>query len=1340
MPEIRVRGLEQRVPGDSRPGRSVRIVGESSAAVPITSEAASPRIAEVYVDWFDARGLAGWAWYPDAPDVAVPLEAVCGGQVIASGLANQLRTDLRDAGKGTGCYGFNIVFDSVKPGNEQIRVRVPGGAEFPLPLRHVQAPGPGTSSQLPLEGGVDYLNRRLAVGWVWRPSDPESPLAVEAILTGKVIGRTIADEMREDLLEWGKGTGRYGFTLHFDSMILGGEVPSIRVVPVPDELLRAPEVLPKLTPEERALTNNPGIEHLIAEHARFTNAGPDFEELDTTILGRMDASELPVKPLVFAYYLPQFHPIPENDQFWGTGFTEWRQLARAMPRFPGHYQPRIPRDLGFYSLTDPTALPRQAALAKAMGVGAFCYYYYWFNGRRVLERPLDAHMTSNIDMPFMIMWANENWTKTWDGSESSVLLRQDYLREDEDALLADLARHFHDPRYVRVGGRPLFFLYNPRHLPDAPETIARWRAELRDRHSVDPLIFMAQTFEMRDPLPYGLDGAVEFPPHKLSNAQPGRATPDAYSEDFTGRVIAYDDFVAASLGEEVTTDYPLIKTIVPSWDNDSRRPGRGLTLEGVSPAKYQSWLQGLIEQAIDYPVEGVPLVAVNAWNEWAEAAYLEPDVYFGAAFLNATARALTTAVNGYVAPRKRANSLGVSVILPCYNHARFLPERINSILRQSLQPAEIIFLDDASTDDSVAVARMLLKECPIPWRIKVNKTNSGNVFRQWLKGMALAQHELVWIAETDDSVDTGFLSKILPAFRRGDVMGAYGQIRCMDPEGTLRTDLDGYYAGLRFHSWNHSSTVPAARSFSHDFAICNIVPNVSGFVFRKPMMGKDEVARLMQYRFAGDWYFYALMLRGGALAYRRSAKSFFRVNPNSASRSAFFTDRHLEEHSMVLEDIAREYGLTEEALKEHAARLKAHFPDRSNDDLVRLLRPRKTERRQRVCIAAHSFAVGGGEIVPTELANKLKRLGHHVTYLVLENEVGDVSIRKRLRADIPVVLWDFVKDRFKEFFEYYDFDVFNSHNVSIEYKLFCEKIRIPCKYIASLHGGYETVGDLLTPDFIAFLDDQVDVWLSLADKNRRILEEAGLKNPDFRESFNAVPDVPVDWLGRTEVRIEHGIPEDAFVLVICSRAIEEKGWRTAIDVCVDLNTRRGRPVHLVLIGEGPALEAIRHDHGENPHLHFLGHVAMPIRMLRSFDMAIFPSTFFGETFPLFLIECLKAGLPIASSDIGEIPRIMGHDAGQLGGLVPFSQPGKAMVEALVEIIQPHISDPELHARACRHAERRSRHFSMANLARLYLDVFSGSEAAPGDSDRASDAQAAVHPSAHDQNLGGSGEN
>lgn len=369
---------------------------------------------------------------------------------------------------------------------------------------------------------------------------------------------------------------------------------------------------------------------------RFSKAGPDFSEF----VGVPGTAKK--RAMVLAYYLTQFHTFPENDRWWGTGFTEWTNIARAQPRFHDHYQPRIPRDLGFYCLDDLDVIRKQVTMALAAGIGGFVYYYYWFNGKRLLEKPLEQFLKAqDINMPFCLMWANESWTRRWDGLEGEVLISQDYRAGDDEALCADFARHFQDPRYIRLEGRPLLMIYRPSLIPDTSEAIMRWRQLFQSNHNENPIILMSQSFNDFDPTKYGLDGAIEFPPHKLTQHMSNINQTVEYIDDaFSGNIYSYDQVVTESLSE-ATPSFPLIKTAVPSWDNDARRQGTGLVIQGSTPKKYEQWLSELVDKANHTPFFGQPVVCINAWNEWCEGAYLEPDLHFGSAYLNATARAIT---------------------------------------------------------------------------------------------------------------------------------------------------------------------------------------------------------------------------------------------------------------------------------------------------------------------------------------------------------------------------------------------------------------------------------------------------------------------------------------------------------------------------------------------------------------------------------------------------------------------------------------------------------------------------------------------------------------------------
>jgi glycosyltransferase involved in cell wall biosynthesis len=367
---------------------------------------------------------------------------------------------------------------------------------------------------------------------------------------------------------------------------------------------------------------------------RATRPSPFFEEF------RPVPANAERRAKLLAYYLPQFHRIPENDAWWGKGFTDWTNLSRALPRFAGHLQPRVPRDLGFYALDDSATLRRQIDLALGAGLSGFVFYFYWFNRRRLLEGPLNTLLgDQTLKMPFCVMWANENFTRSWDGLERDVLMTQEYREEDDAALIGCFFSMFKDERYIRVDNRPLLMIYRAALIPDAAPRIAAWREMFRAQGE-NPIIIMAQSLADHDPLPYGLDGAVEFPPHKISDEVPRiNGKLDLFDPEFSAAVYDYEAIAAASVAQPAPP-YPLIKTIAPGWDNDPRREGKGLVLHDSTPAKYQGWLEGLVKQAGEQKFFGEKIICVNAWNEWAEGAFLEPDIHFGAAFLNATARAI----------------------------------------------------------------------------------------------------------------------------------------------------------------------------------------------------------------------------------------------------------------------------------------------------------------------------------------------------------------------------------------------------------------------------------------------------------------------------------------------------------------------------------------------------------------------------------------------------------------------------------------------------------------------------------------------------------------------------
>uniref|UniRef100_I2Q7R8 Lipopolysaccharide biosynthesis protein n=1 Tax=Desulfovibrio sp. U5L TaxID=596152 RepID=I2Q7R8_9BACT len=347
----------------------------------------------------------------------------------------------------------------------------------------------------------------------------------------------------------------------------------------------------------------------------------------------------PIKLL--AYYLPQFHPIPENNQWWGEGFTEWINVARAKPLYPGHNQPDLPGPLGFYDLRLPEILRQQVRMAKQHGIYGFCFHYYWFSGKRLLELPLDRFLEDDCcDMPFCLNWANENWTRRWDGRDQEILMQQRHCPEDDRAIMTDLLRYFADPRYIRVEGRPVLLVYHAGLLPDMAATLERWRDVCREKGEAAPYFVMVQSFANHDPHKYGFDAAAQFPPHLAHDPQGfDKTTIEGISPLFCGHVIAYEEMARKTLAG-FTESFPLFPCVCPSWDNTPRRGESATIYAGSTPEKYAAWLHAACDHAVRTLPEDRAFVFVNAWNEWAEGAHLEPGQNHGYAFLNATSQVL----------------------------------------------------------------------------------------------------------------------------------------------------------------------------------------------------------------------------------------------------------------------------------------------------------------------------------------------------------------------------------------------------------------------------------------------------------------------------------------------------------------------------------------------------------------------------------------------------------------------------------------------------------------------------------------------------------------------------
>ncbi|MCI5073594.1 glycoside hydrolase family 99-like domain-containing protein [Oricola sp.] len=1009
----------------------------------------------------------------------------------------------------------------------------------------------------------------------------------------------------------------------------------------------------------------------------------------------LEAAPLASKPAkVIAFYLPQFHPIPENDEWWGEGFTEWTNVRSAEPTFEGHEQPKVPGELGYYDLRDTEVQRRQIELAQLYGIEGFCFYFYWFGGKRLLEKPLENWLAdTSLDLPFCLCWANENWTRRWDGLDREILIAQDHSDEDDLAFIREVAPYLKDPRYIRIDGKPLLLVYRPSELPSVKDTARRWREWCRENGVGEIFLAYTQSFERQHPAEYGFDAAIEFPPN---NSSPPDVTKDVTPLDGDFKTVVYDWNIFPMRSERyVDRDYPLFRSVCPGWDNTARRKHGGTAFVNNTPDAYRHWLENAINDTVGHSNDPSDrLVFVNAWNEWAEGAYLEPDARHGYAYLQATREALENAskpdrrgrvivvshdahphgaqmlalnlcrvfsqtfdlsvdlvllgdgplaprfseyatvhslagrdpagdaarslcrslrekgaglaicnttvsgpfaetlardglrivslihelpdlirnfgiedaarksaessnhvvfpaevvVEGFsqfaeldsertiirpqgsykrnrfrnlpgdaaarealrseldlpsnkklvlgvgyadhrkgfdifialaerlaarsdstcvwlghhdttlisehaekigaleergalllpgiiedtdayyaaanvfvltsredpypstvlealdvglpvvgfegvtgtsdliaksdgylVAPfdldaltatvetalqgetperrRQRARdfwlrpetsfqayaadllALGgmapksISVVLPNFNYAQFLPERINSILNQSFPLHELIILDDASTDASSEVIEAQLARIDIPVRIVRNVTNSGSVFRQWLKGAELATGDFVWIAEADDIAEPGFLQEVMQGFGRDDedVVLSYCQSKQMAPDGKILCDdyLD-YVSDVSPTQWLSAYRRGGVEEIVHGLSVKNTIPNVSAVVFRRRDLVETMRAHLgdiMRYRVAGDWCTYVRLLQRGSCAYSPKPLNLHRRHSESVTLSRFGNDdlREIERMQQLVLDLYVDACFYREPALSYLDQLRAQF-------------------------------------------------------------------------------------------------------------------------------------------------------------------------------------------------------------------------------------------------------------------------------------------------------------------------------------------------------------------------------------------------------------------------------
>ena len=609
----------------------------------------------------------------------------------------------------------------------------------------------------------------------------------------------------------------------------------------------------------------------------------------------------------------------------------------------------------------------------------------------------------------------------------------------------------------------------------------------------------------------------------------------------------------------------------------------------------------------------------------------------------------------YTRPERSDYQPKVSVIVPNYNHADYLRERLDSIYAQTYPNLEVILLDDASSDDSVAILREYAERHPDKTVTAFNATNAGSVFRQWQKGLAMATGELVWIAESDDFCTPDLIAGLLPYFAHPAVQLAFARTDFVEGAQHPRVwSTEAYLHDLGL-DWRRPFIRSAHALVNQAWAIKNIVPNVSSALFRHPgalpLLDDADWASL---KLCGDWIFYLHLVRGGLVAYDPTPTNFYRQHPRNTSVNTQRELRYYQEHEAVARHLVSLYRISDETLARLREVVQQHWtrtrdPARSPpfDSLFDLDRARREAppRTPNLMMASFGFIAGGGETFPITLANLLKRRGHALTFYNLKEGASEPAIRALLDANIPVLELDRL-ELTGPVCEDMGIEVVHSHHAWVDMTLAALLKPYPeIKQVVTSHGMYEMLPEAQIAGMLPLLSERISRFVYIADKNLTPFTPEFRASKGFVRIDNALAVTDIHPVPRATL----DIGDAAFVLCVVSRAIPEKGWEEAIQAVAWARRHSARDIQLLLVGNGPEYDRLQ----RNPppdFVHLLGFRGNTRDYFACADMGLLPSRFGGESYPLVIIDCLHAGHPVLASRLGEIPAMLATADGPAGEL------------------------------------------------------------------------------------------
>lgn len=660
---------------------------------------------------------------------------------------------------------------------------------------------------------------------------------------------------------------------------------------------------------------------------------------------------------------------------------------------------------------------------------------------------------------------------------------------------------------------------------------------------------------------------------------------------------------------------------------------------------------------------------------------------------------------------KLETKLKVSAIVPNYNHAKFLGARLESIINQTYPVSEIIVLDDCSTDDSASVIEFYAKRYPGKIKFVPNEKNSGGVFNQWKKGFELAANEIIWICESDDFCEPDFVENLVHYFKDYSVNIAFGRILETDVKGNPDFYLDEWRNNAEPGVWGTPLIRPAALWFSNALGTANVIANVGGCLMRRMPLSESIWAEATSYRVVGDWFLYLNVAQGGQIAWDPKAVSYFRRHGSNTSSVSFAQPYFYKEVEQFMLKLRETWDVPAATVNRFWQSMAGQYKWFDNFDKIgpfnELCNYAKLHGRHRhrphILISFYGFIPGGGESFPIMLANALHERGYMISMLGFEFREINEHMRNSLNPSIAVYdsAWvdeygadNFIRDA--------GVQLIHSHTIGSEYNFFEHwKISAKVSYLVTLHGSYEA--SELDDGRLERLASRVDHFVYTADKNLLPLRPAQVSPQRLTKFANAMP---IDPRPFPKSRSELDIADDAVVFAFVARGIKSKGWQQVIEAFVSIyDTGEYKPMHLLLVGGGEEPDRLSEIYIDNKNISFLGYQACIHGLYRMSDVAVVPSRFSGESYPLCIIQALQMGLPVIGTRVGEIASmIAADDAVEAGILIePIADDNffvQSLRTAMIEMLDAH-----RRSVYAQNAAKLGENYDMTKLAAQYSELY-----------------------------------